>query len=393
MRPLFVAMVCPQFRPIVGGYERAAERLCQALARRGQRVVVLTERRDRRWPARERMDGFDVHRLPCLPRPGLHLATAASALAARLLRGPRPDVVHIHQYGGSAAAAIACARLRGAPAVLKVTNTGPHGLGPVLARQRFARLQRGLHLRADAFVATSRRAAGELAELGISGDRIWWIPNGVDCEAFRPAGGAERERLRRELGLGPGPVVLFLGRLVPQKAPALLLEAAGRLREALPPEARPEVVFVGAGPLREEIRSAAASLPGLRVHLPGAAPDPRPWLGAADLLALPSRFEGLSNALLEALACGLPVVATRVSGTEDVFALGPVGRLFEPGDAGGLAAALVELLADPRARSEAGGEARRVAEKNFSLDAVAERTLALYRAVLAGRAAGEGAPA
>lgn len=393
MRRLFVAMVCPQFRPILGGYERAAERLSEALARRGHRVLVLTERRDRRWPAREQLGPVEVRRLPCLPRRGLHVATASSALAARLLRDPRPDVVHVHQYGASAATAIACSKLRGIPVVLKVTNTGPHGLGAVVARQRLAGLQRALHLRADAFVATSRRAAEELRALGIAPDRVVGIPNGVDCEVFRPAGDEERRALRRQLGLGPGPVVLFLGRLVPQKAPELLLEAVGRLAGGLPPELRPQLAFVGDGPARDALRAAAASLSGGTALFPGEVADPTPWLRAADLFALPSHFEGLSNALLEALACGLPVVASRVSGTEDVFAAGRVGRLFEPGDAAGLARALRELLADPGARAVAAHEARRVAEKVFSLDTVAERTLALYETLVAGRKAGEGAPA
>ncbi len=387
MRRLSIAMVCPQFRPLVGGYERAAERLSEALARLGHRVVVITERRNRRWPAREVLAGFEVRRLPCLPRRGLHVATASSALAAYLLGSRRPDLIHVHQYGASAATAIACARLRRVPAVLKVTNTGPHGLGPVLERQRLRRLQRALHLRADACVATSRRAAEELAGLGVPSDRIRCIPNGVDCEAYRPVDPATRERLRRRLGLGPGPVVLFLGRLVPQKAPDLLLVAVGRLVGRLPPELRPELVYAGEGPLRAELRKAARSWPEIRVRFPGAVPDPRPWLGAADLLALPSRFEGLSNALLEALACGLPVVASRVSGTEDVFAAGEVGRLVEPGDAEGFGRALAELLADPGLRARVAGEARRVAEKAFSLDAVAEQTLALYEGLLAGRAA------
>ncbi|MDB4949153.1 MAG: hypothetical protein JWM27_1802, partial [Gemmatimonadetes bacterium] len=136
-RPLRVLMVCPQFHPLVGGYERAAERLSAALVRRGHRVDVVTERRSHAWPAEEWRDGVRVRRLPCLFRRGLHLPSSTASLAAFMLaRGRRYDVVHVHQYGLAAGAALALARVAGARTVLKLSSTAGQGIGATLAGSR-----------------------------------------------------------------------------------------------------------------------------------------------------------------------------------------------------------------------------------------------------------------
>ena len=382
-RPLRVLMVCPQYRPLVGGYERAAERLAIALHGRGCEVEVVTERRDRAWPAFEDGDGVPLHRVWSVFRPGLHTFTAALGLAAFLLRrGRRFDVVHVHQYGWAGAVSIAFGLVARRPVVLKLTATGPDGISRVMGRAGgTARIHAALHRRVDACLASSDRSAEEAAEFGIPRERLHRVPNGIDTNLFRPLPSAEREALRAQLGVAGRSVALYVGRLSPEKNPLGLLEAWSRLGP--PPGAL--LVLAGVGPERDAVAARAAPL-GAAVRLLGAVADPLAWYQAADLFVLPSIYEGLSNALLEALACGLPVVSTPVSGSEDIFAAADVGVLVPGSDPASLAGGVATLSSDTNLRIRCGEAARRVAVERYSLASVAERIESIYRAITSGEA-------
>lgn len=382
MSRLRIWMVAPQFRPLVGGYERAAERLSVALAARGHEVTVFAERRDKSWARREAFDGVRLERYACSTRPGLHVASSVLSLAWILLRrGREADVLHLHQYGPLVSLCVLYGRLTGAPVVLKMTSTGVMGPTQVLGKLRFSRLMFGLHRRVDACLVTSGSAAEEARALGIPPERIHAIPNGVDTERFAPVDPDEREAAKRALELSPAPLVLFVGRMVPEKEPDLLLEAFGRVRTSIPGAT---LAMLGTGPLLDAVRERIEALGlGGSVRAPGSVADPLGWYRAADLFVLSSKLEGLSNSLIEALACGLPVVSTRVSGSVDVFERGDVGAMVEVGDAAALAEAMVALLGDAERRAACGGEARRQALEVYSLEAVTSAVESLYRRLLA----------
>jgi glycosyltransferase involved in cell wall biosynthesis len=369
---LRVLMVSPQYRPILGGYERAAERLAGALAARGHRVEVVTERRSREWPAREAVDGVQLRRIPCVHRRGLHQPTALASLAVYLAGNARRfDVVHAHQYGPWAAMALAAARLAGARTVLKLTSTAGQGIASTVGATG---ISAALHLGVDACVTPSLAARDEAVAFGIPAGRVHVVPNGIDVGAFSPAPPAERARLRSRLGLGAGPVALYLGRLSEEKAPLLLLEAWSRVAHLHPGA---ELAVVGGGPQADAVRRAAAGLP--RVRVAGETDDPAEWYRAADLFVVSSLNEGLSNALLEAAAVGLPVVSTRVSGSTDLFARADLGALVPVGDAAALGAAVSALLADPDRRARCGAAARGLAVRAYGVDRVAEMMERVYR--------------
>lgn len=381
-RPLRVLMVCPQYRPLVGGYERAAERLAAELHARGCAVEVVTERRDRAWPAHEITDGVPLYRIWSVFRPGIHVVTAVLSLTAFLLRhGRRFDVLHVHQYGWAAAVTIAFGRATGRPVVLKLTATGPDGILTVVGgRSPQARFLAALHRRVDACLATSDRSADEAAELGIPRSRLHFVPNGVDTALYRPLPAAEREALRAELGVAGRCVAIMVGRLSPEKNPLGLLEAWSLLG----PPKDAVLVLAGTGPERESVAARAASL-GDAVRVLGPVANPVVWLQAADLFVLPSIWEGLSNALLEALACGLPIVSTPVSGSEDIFAAADVGTLVADSEPASIASGLAGLLADAARREHCGAAARAIILERYSLASVAERVEAIYRALGAGQ--------
>jgi len=150
----------PQFRPLVGGYERAAERLSAALAEAGLHVVVITERRERAWPAVELIDGYEVRRLSCLYRRHLHAVSSLLSFAGFLLRHGRAfDIWHVHQYGSHATLAIALGKLLHRPVVLKLTNSAAMGIEKALGNGIVGRITAFFHQRVSACIAVSEETA------------------------------------------------------------------------------------------------------------------------------------------------------------------------------------------------------------------------------------------
>ncbi len=315
---LRVAMIIQGYHPLLGGAERQLRSVAPLLQARGVDVHILTRRHAGMAPY-EAVDGVPVHRLPVPgPRPLKSLAYTAGSLA--LLRKLRPQVIHAYDLSSATTTAVLAKRLYGTPLVVKLLRGGVHGDIDRLKQKLFGDRRMTTFVReVDAFMTISREIDAELAAAGVAPERRRFIPNGVDVDRFAPVGDAAKARLRAELGLPEGPVVLYVGRLVAEKRLDVLLRAwstaaAGRSVSLL---------LLGEGPEEAALRSIAG--PG--VTFTGRVDDIAPYLKAADLFVLPSATEGLSNALLEALAAGLAVVATDVGGARDVVEDTVGGRL------------------------------------------------------------------
>lgn len=296
----------------------------------------------------------------------------------RLLRRLRPDIVHTRNL--AALETQICAWLAGVP----VRIHGEHGRDMVDldgTHARYRRLRRLCRFLIHRQVALSGELADYLAEsVGVPHDRIARIGNGVDVERFRP-NEEERSRLRAERGWGPETIVIgWVGRMEAVKAPQDLarafIEMIGRDEHA---SKQVVLALVGGGSLYEEVREAlqAAGL-GDRVWLPGSRDDVPGLLQAMDLFVLPSLAEGISNTILEAMASGLPVVATRVGGNAELVAEGETGQLVSPGDPQALASALERYVREPELLKHHGTAARKRAEREFGIDAMVASYLQLY---------------
>lgn len=352
-----------------GGQEMLCARLVERLdpARFRSRVVSV---RGGGWLARRLRDrGVPVHFLRA--QEGFRV-DAVLRLAAWLRREGTP-VVHCHNrqallYGGLAALLAPGSRL----------VFTKHGVS-FWSDRATALVGRLLLRRARAVAAVSEDIAGPLREGGwVRAERLHAVPNGVDTEEFRPcAGPATRAALREGLGLPAGaPVVGTVARLSPEKDQSLLLSAFARVRARLP-EAR--LLIVGDGPLRGELEARAARLRlGESALFLGERQDVARLLPAMDVFCLPSRTEGMSLTLLEALACGVPAVATAVGGTPEVVRDGETGLLVPSGDPERLAAALLCLLGDPVMTRALGLRARAAAVEHYSLDSMVARYAAIY---------------
>jgi glycosyltransferase involved in cell wall biosynthesis len=302
--------------------------------------------------------------LPSVPLPiRNHFDLRAGLRLRRLARDF--DVVHFHTARAHALAPLC----RGRGARLVVTRRMdyvPAG-GPYV---------RFLYNHAvDVVIAISEGVRAALRTAGVRDDRIRVVPSAVDERRVVAPPGA-RQALRAEWGVRADEVlVLVPGALERRKGHAVLLAAAARLAPRAPSL---RYVFCGAGRELEALRRVAVGLDGAVVFA-GFRPDIGACLAAADVAALPSLQEGLGVAVLEAMAAGLPVVASRVGGLGEAVVHGETGLLVPPGDAGALAAALDRVAGDPAFRARLGAAGRARVGERFSAAQMAEGTLACYR--------------
>ncbi len=362
-------MIIHNFRPgIVGGAELQAERLAIQLVKMGHDMQVLTRRTGPEALPEETIQGVRVHRVDFrLP----YWITFDNAQTFRyLLRNHHSfDILHAHMAFGHAVVAVVFARCFAKKCILKIACAGEYG--DLHNFSRFAGFDRALRIlhQADAIVAVSSEVKEELIGFGFPTDRIIRIPNGVDTTFFQrrvppPAGGKTR--------------FILIGRRHPQKGVDILLHAARLLHEKGYGD-RYEVSLYGADYPEYDYRAIAHEM-GVAdaIHFFPFEKDILALYNSVHCFLLPSRGEGLSNALLEAMAMELPVIATPVSGTPDVVEDGKDGILIPPDSPERLAESMIGIIENPERRRDLGRNARRKIEEHFSLESVARQYSELY---------------
>ncbi|ANZ40122.1 glycosyl transferase [Lentzea guizhouensis] len=390
-----IAMVSEHASPLAalggadaGGQNVHVASLAAALVRRGHDVVVHTRRDSGALPDRMRTeDGYDVVHVPAgppgeLPKDELlpHMAEFGRVLLADW-QERRPDVVHSHFWMSGLASVLAARRSR-----VPIVHTY-HALGTVKQRHQGAddtspsqrtAVERLVGHEADVIAATCEDEVHELLAMGLRRDRITVVPCGVDPELFDVAGpAAERSDRQR---------IVSVGRLLPRKGFADLIAALPLVPDA-------ELVIAGgsadlsADPEARRLTAIAESL-GVsgRVRLIGqvARADMPALLRSADVVACVPWYEPFGIVPLEAMACGVPVVASAVGGLTDTVVNGVTGVLTPPRDPRALGRALRTLLADPSRRMAYGIAGRDRVEARYTWDQVAARTELIYGALVNG---------
>ena len=378
-KPLKIDVFTDYFPPhLGGGVERVVDEVCRRLARQGHTLRVFTFNTDRA-PAYEVVDGVHIYRAPAIQltrftRMQASLSLGLLPLAWRLARSHPPDILHAHNlFFTSTTAAVLLRYLLKRPLVTTLHLGSLRQLnGPslLLASSYERTLGRAIVRSSDRLIAVSKAVAGHAVHLGARPEAVRVIANGVDLQRFRPGAGRGNGTFR----------VACVGRLIFNKGPQYLVEAAPEVLQAHP---EAEFVFVGDGPLRPRLEERARQLGvGHRVTFLGTRPDVPAILQTCDMLTRPSLLEGMPLTVLEAMACGLPVVATPISGTAELVRHGENGLLVRPADPASLARAILCLMEDEPLREAQGREARRLVEGGYSWDAVADKTLAVYRELL-----------
>ena len=365
-QPLRVLHVVNSLEP--GGMENGVVNIARGLASRGIETHVACLERTGEFA--ERLP--NPERCAVLGKSGGFSPMATIYLAEHIAR-MKPHVLHSHNLGPLIYSAIAtvgglrCPIVQGEHSALTEEEKSPRRISQ---RRWLYRCCARIHTVADSM-------RGELIAFGFREDRIEAIANGVDTDRFAPG---ERAAARAGIGVPSDAIVIgIVGRFGPFKGHDLMIEAFEKLATQCP--ATHLLIVGGGGPCEAAIRARAAQSPvASRIRLTGFRDDPRPCYQALDILAIPSTNEGMSNAALEAMACGVPVLANAGCGHEQIITDGVEGRLSDVRTADALAAELAALLAAPALLIDKGANARTRVLKHFSLARMLEAYEQLYRA-------------
>ncbi|GAB3277957.1 glycosyltransferase family 4 protein [Parasphingorhabdus pacifica] len=340
--------------------------------------VTLVSGCDGRLVDEARARGLEVIVEPALRAP---IAPAHDLLAlgrlARLFRRRSFDVVHTHCAKAGTTGRIA-ARNAGVPRIVHTFHGLPfHEFHGRARRHAYIAIERGLGRITDVALCVGTEVAAEtIRKELVAPERVRTTGVAVDRDAVTRSS-ASRLRARRELGLDPDvPVVGAVGRLTYQKAPEDFISALRML-------GRPNVVgvWVGDGEWAEQVRAMADEVPRPRIELVGERSDVVDLLPAFDVFVQPSRYEGLPLSVVEAMVCGIPVVATAVNAVGDVVQPGETGLLVPPRCPELLARSIARVFDDPAGADRRSVAARKRIDARYGLDALVRILETTYRAV------------
>jgi len=350
--------------PIFGGAEQMILNLFAGLDRRRWNPVLLHHSDVRAGELIEGSRRLDVPTLE-IPR------SQATRRIRQYLRETRPAIFHAHLNWP-----LACSDGLVGAAMARIPRV-------VATQQLFVRLQsrrrilrhKLLSLFVDRYIAVSHQMAGMLRPVCFfAGRKIRVVHNGIPLAPFERAAAGERREILS--GGADKPIVLTLARLARQKGIGHLIDAAVRVPQAL-------FLIAGEGPERVQLEELASAR-GIRnrVVFLGHRRDVPELLASCDLFVLPSLYEGLPVSVLEAMAAGKPIVATRIGGTDEVIQDGQTGLLVPPADPESLAQAIQRVLTDRLLAQRLGAEARARVRKEFSAETVAARTVEIYEELM-----------
>ena len=373
---LHIAMIIQDYLPFGGGAERQLASLIPHLKSKGGRISVVT-RKQKDLPMYEIVDGVTVCRIPLFGSKTIRSLGFIFA-STLVLSHWKADILHAHGLLSPATAAVWAKKRTKAPVIAKVLRGGCFGDLDRISSKPFGSVrQKWLLSQIDRFLVISQEIDSELERIGIPIERRIRLPNGVDTDRFAPISEQEKIALRAELGLPDVPIAVFLGRLSPEKHVDMLIRVWKSLSTTLPDSV---LLILGTGEQEEDLKKIADD----RVKFVGQTTNVVPYLQASDLFMLPSETEGLSNAMLEAMAVGLPVVVTAVGGAPDVINHKVDGWLIKPMCPEEMSDALQALLLDQGLRQQLGIAARKKMVEKFALPMVAEKLWNNYLELVRG---------
>lgn len=392
---LRICILTETYYPVTGGGETQARTLAEGLAADGAAVHLITRRSDHALAARQLLGGVTVHRVGPAGKGHLRKWGMLATALVRLLRERQQyDLLLVCGFRVLGVPALLAGMLLGRPCVLKADSQGEMsgtffdaGLARLrLRHDRFPvsvalRLRNALFLRAERFVAISEVIEVEYLQARIPQRRIVRIPNSTNPAVFRPVDAGEKAGLRRRLDLpADRSIVTYTGRLVTTKGLPSLLRAWRTVIGARPDAL---LVLVGSGGLglqncEEALRQYVAEHAlQSTVRFTGSVDNVHEYLQASDVFVFPTEREAFGISVIEAMACGLPVVTTRVDGIRDIVRPGVDALALFPGDDEALAAAVCQALAGGPTIAAIAAEARKRVVEAYSNESV----IATYRRV------------
>lgn len=372
-----VLMFVPHYPPpVVGGLEKQAHLLSRTLADDGRAVSVISGRINAQQPPLEELGGVVVRRVWWPQAKALRFLISSMAIGLALWRVRKDvDVVHVHQHSWVGLFVILTSKLLGKPVLTKLPNVAELGI-PGLLTMACGSLRKRILFSSDAIVSMSLVSHAELVDAGYPTHRILGVPNGIALNPQSAASGPRSTDARCR--------VVYVGRLSEEKGIDMLLAAWSVV--CVQTRAAATLEIWGDGPLLPSLKALSHAL-GLSgtVAFMGHVDDVSRRLRDVDIFVLPSRAEGNSNAVLEAMAAGLPVVSTRVGGTPMLVGNEGADFLCDPGEAATLTSLLLRLIEDSELRGALGAAMRRRVETHFDIKRVARIYASAYELLASGR--------
>lgn len=374
-------MISAHFYPYVGGGERQLQQLSERLIRRSWSVSVLTRRQTRSYSylpdSFEEIRSIPIYRVPSYGPGFLGSLCFLFASLIFLAINHRQAIYHAHGIGTPAWISILASFLFRGKSIVKL-RSGP-GLYQASRSTLFGRLSLYFQFRyADRLLVVNKELVNLLPQWKVPVDHVFYFPNSIDITEFRPATTEIYRTLREQWDLCGKHVFLYAGRLAPVKRVDTLLLAWSGLH---PDQLETCILLiVGDGPQRSELESQVSITDiGRSVRFLGQRADILELLWCSDVFVLPSQTEGLSNAMLEAMACALPIVCTAVGGALDWLQQGVNGYLSTPGDVDELHWALTSMLENRPKWKSMGEHSRKIVERELSWNRTIVRLEDLYR--------------
>jgi glycosyltransferase involved in cell wall biosynthesis len=380
-----ILMVTGAYFPEISSSGVQCQNIAQQLRGRAE-VEVLTTSVDQTLARHDTVDGIPVTRIRVDVRSGLSKLRAFRRMTIDLVRlVRRSDIIHLHGYSSKNVLVTVIAKMFRKSIVMSLHTSG---FDEPDAIERQGSLALWAFMSADLYLSVSPGLVETYLAAGLPAERILLVPNGIDIDRFAPPSPSERAALRERFSLPPAaPVIAFVGFFSADKQPRVLFDAWLLLQE----QGLSGAILMFVGATRSDYFEvddtiapamvADAERAGVadRLRFIGVTHDVQGYLRAADMYVLPSRREGLPVALLEAMACGLPCVASRLPGSTDaIIDHDRNGLLTPPGDAGELAHHMARVLGDEQLRIRLGAAARDTITRRYSSGNVADRWSEAY---------------
>lgn len=385
MKPISIAMISFYYLPEYSGSAKQANRLINQLKKFNVNSCVISAQLNAEWPLRENIDGVEIIRVPVYDgRPLLRFWIGV----ARQLWKMRSeiDLVHSHGMNPLHGFPLFFGNLLGKVTIGKLTIACSDiyfkGQGRIIGR-----LHKWFLRHSDGYIATSSALQDELSQSGLASQKCYLIPNGVDTDIFYPLAPEGKKALRSSLGIKDEVVFLFVGVIDKRKGVDVLIPAFNRVLKA---NVNAKLYLVGPQN-REDKESSFINLMKKLVSDLGIkdkiifcnySNNVVPYFQAADLFVLPSRNEGLANVILEAMSCGLPVIGTKISGTEDLINPNVEGLLVPPGDEASLGEAMASISRAPQTMGQMAAMAYKKAVERYSIKHISKAYFNIYKKLL-----------